>query len=91
MVDTVENRELVPRRRRDRAVVVEVGAPAQWLRAGALRPPSRPGDPLRVLFFGLFTPLHGVEVIAAAAAALADRPDIEITMIGDRPAARHGP
>jgi glycosyltransferase involved in cell wall biosynthesis len=36
-----------------------------------------------VVFFGLFTPLQGAEVIGTALAALADRPDIEVTMIGN--------
>ncbi len=47
------------------------------------QPAARPSDgPLRVVFFGLFTPLQGAGVIAAALAQLADRADIEVTMIG---------
>jgi glycosyltransferase involved in cell wall biosynthesis len=83
VVDTVEHLELLPARRRATGVVVAVGAPAPWLRAGAHRTGSSTPGPLRVIFFGLFTPLQGAEVIAAALAALADRPDIEVTMIGD--------
>ena len=37
----------------------------------------------RVLFVGTLIPLHGVQTIAAAAALLAQRKDIEISVIGD--------
>ena len=48
-----------------RAVVVPVGAPDTWF------PPPRHGgvpEPLRVVFFGLFTPLQGAVTIARALA-----------------------
>ena len=87
VVDTMENRSLLAVRQRPKAVVVAVGAPASWLAAGAARAPvsgpDRPGiAPLRVIFFGLFTPLQGVEVIATALAQLGDRADIAVTMVG---------
>jgi glycosyltransferase involved in cell wall biosynthesis len=82
VVDTAEHLELLPPKRRSAGVVVAVGAPASWLRAGARRTELVPG-PLEVVFFGLFTPLQGAEVIGAALAGLADRPDIRVTMIGD--------
>jgi glycosyltransferase involved in cell wall biosynthesis len=82
MVDTIENVDLLPARQRRKAVVVAVGAPAEWLQAGADRPAPGSGEALRVVFYGLFTPLQGADVIAAAAAQLGDRTDIELTMIG---------
>jgi glycosyltransferase involved in cell wall biosynthesis len=81
VVDTTEHLDLLPVRRRHTGVVVAVGAPGAWLRAGAGRVDGSPG-PLRVVFFGLFTPLQGAEVIGAALASLTDRPDIQMTMIG---------
>ncbi len=37
----------------------------------------------RVLFIGTFIPLHGADVIAAAAVLLAHRPDIRFKLVGD--------
>ncbi len=57
-----------------------VGAGAQWFAAGAARSASSPG-PLRVIFVGLFTPLHGTSYLGEALASLADEPD-DATMVG---------
>ncbi len=46
--------------------------------------PDRAG-PKRVLFYGSFLPLHGVDVVLQAAALLKRRPDIEFTLVGDGP------
>lgn len=62
-------------------VVVPVGASSAWFDA-----PHRDADregPLSVCFFGLYTPLQGVDVIGRAIAALTDRDDISWTMIGN--------
>jgi glycosyltransferase involved in cell wall biosynthesis len=81
VVDTEEHQAALPQRHRGRAVVVPVGAPAAWLEA------ARPGEwadvsgPLRVVFYGLYTPLQGAPVIGAALALIAGAP-IEVTMIG---------
>lgn len=77
IVDTEEHRELVPPELRNRVVVVEVGAPRRWFVAPARAAHAR----LRVVFFGLFTPLQGAETIARAIAILADAP-IDFLMIG---------
>jgi glycosyltransferase involved in cell wall biosynthesis len=77
VVDTEEHRQTLPDRHRDRAVVVPVGAPAAWFRNQA--PPEE--GPLRVVFFGLYTPLQGTPVIGEALALIAGA-DIEVTMIG---------
>jgi glycosyltransferase involved in cell wall biosynthesis len=58
-------------------VVVPVGAPAGWFSAPALRPTR----PLRVIFFGSFTPLQGAPVIGEAISLLHDT-DIEFTVVG---------
>ncbi len=85
VVDTEEHRAALPAVHRPRALVVGVGAPEVWFDARAA-PPSTgdPAGPLRVVFYGLYTPLQGAPVIGAALAALADAPAhrIEVTMIG---------
>ncbi|HJQ43473.1 MAG TPA: hypothetical protein VJ831_10345, partial [Jatrophihabitantaceae bacterium] len=80
LLDTDEHLELMPAKRADRAVVVLVGAPDAWF---ARDEPSTSDDrPMRVVFFGLYTPLQGATTIGAALARLADRADITVTMIG---------
>ena len=81
LVDTEEHRAALPRRYRPRAVVVPVGAPASWFAAGTAAAGPATG-PLRVVFYGLYTPLQGTPVIGAALSQLAGTP-IEVTMIGD--------
>ena len=86
LVDTEEHRAALPGRYRRRAVVVPVGAPAAWFAAGtpAAGEPVASGTapgPLRVVFYGLYTPLQGTPVIGAALSLLAGTP-IEVTMIG---------
>jgi glycosyltransferase involved in cell wall biosynthesis len=86
VLDTEEHRELLPARALTKGVVVPVGAPAAWFEAG-----SAAGDdagaadpatgPLRVVFFGLFTPLQGTVTIGRAIRLLAGTA-IEFTMIG---------
>ena len=79
VVDTDEHRDALPPAARRRAVVVAVGAPREWY--AARRPDQEEAEALRVIFFGLFTPLQGTPVIGAALAALAGDP-IEATMVG---------
>ncbi|MGD0373124.1 MAG: glycosyltransferase [Streptosporangiaceae bacterium] len=82
VVDTDEHLAALPPRHQARAVVVPVGAPAAWHAA------ARPDDgrdapgPLRVVFYGLYTPLQGTPVIGAALGRIAGAP-IEVTMIGN--------
>lgn len=79
VVDTPEHARALPPSRRDRAVVVPVGAPERWFRT----PAPRSVPPLRIVFFGLYTPLQGTPVIASALSALADQGvAFEATMIG---------
>ncbi|MEN3610418.1 glycosyltransferase [Plantactinospora sp. ZYX-F-223] len=99
LVDTAEHLDALPAAARDRGIVVPVGAGAEWFAAGARTARHRwPGDPagggrrrLRVVFVGLFTPLHGTRTVGAALAALAAEDSIEVTVVGtgqDHPACR---
>lgn len=78
VVDTAAQESTVLARPRRATVVVPVGAPSWWFRA----PVSLPAAPLRVVFFGLFTPLQGAPVIGRAIGLLADEAGIAFTMIG---------
>jgi glycosyltransferase involved in cell wall biosynthesis len=86
IVDTEEDAGLVPVRLRHKVVVVLVGAGRPWFEAGERAAHEASGAdgrrPLRVVFYGLFTPLQGATVIGEALAHLADRADIQATMIG---------
>ncbi len=82
IVDTEEHLARLPERHQARAVVVPVGAPSAWHLAA--RPAGRQedaGQPLRVVFYGLYTPLQGGPVIGAALSRIAGAP-IEVTMVG---------
>jgi glycosyltransferase involved in cell wall biosynthesis len=90
LVDTEEHLEIVPEKYRSKAVVVHVGAPTPWHEAArepsATAPsttgPSTTGSgPLKVVFYGLYTPLQGTPVIGEALGRLAGAP-VEVTMIG---------
>jgi glycosyltransferase involved in cell wall biosynthesis len=79
VVDTDEHRELLPPEVRERSVVVPVGAPSVWFHP----PADHPVPPLRVVFFGLYTPLQGAPAIGRAIALLSGTDaEIEFTMIG---------
>ena len=77
VVDTQEHLDTLPDRFKERAVVVPVGAPAAWFADAS----ADKTGPLRVVFYGLYTPLQGAPVIGEALGLLADQ-DIEVTMIG---------
>lgn len=83
VVDTREHLQALPPHAQPRGVVVPVGATSAWFAAGSARAPrpGPPGQPLRVVFAGLFTPLQGTPTIGAALSLLAGEP-IEVTMIG---------
>jgi glycosyltransferase involved in cell wall biosynthesis len=80
VVDTEEHLEIVPEKYRSKAVVVHVGAPTPWHEA-AREPSADAGGPLKVVFYGLYTPLQGTPVIGEALGRLAGAP-VEVTMIG---------
>jgi glycosyltransferase involved in cell wall biosynthesis len=95
VVDTEEHLETVPDKYRAKAVVVHVGAPAPWFEAAqvaaaqseaarhedAVEPGADPAAPLKVVFYGLYTPLQGTPVIGEALGRVAGAP-VEVTMIG---------
>jgi SAM-dependent methyltransferase len=82
VVDTDEHLAALPTAHRNRGVVVMVGAPTAWLAAGTPDDAPRAADaPLKVIFFGLYTPLQGTPVIGEALRRLAGAP-VEVTMAG---------
>lgn len=83
LVDTPQNGDYLVRRfgvPPGRIAVVPVGADDRLFRRRN-RAPSRPNGPLRVLFYGKYTPLHGVETIIEAAARLRGE-DVRFELIG---------
>jgi glycosyltransferase involved in cell wall biosynthesis len=83
VVDTDEHAAALPADVASRAVVAPVGAGAEWFAAGEMpAPPLAPGEPLRAIFVGLFTPLHGARTLGEALAALAGDDRVEVTMVG---------
>jgi glycosyltransferase involved in cell wall biosynthesis len=90
LVDTAEQVARLPVHHRAKAVIVPVGAPHRWFGVGREAAP-RSSARLRVVFFGLYTPLQGTPTIGKAIGKLADQP-ISWTMVGigqDRPATEH--
>ncbi len=80
VVDTIEQGGALPHRPHH-LCVVPVTAPEAWAEARPT-PAREPSEPLRVVFFGLYTPLQGAPTIGEALAQLRHRSDIEVTMIG---------
>lgn len=78
IVDTEEHAALLPPSARYKAVVAPVGSPDEWFAEPSELETAR----LKVLFFGLYTPLQGAPVIGAAIALLPPGTEIEVTMIG---------
>jgi glycosyltransferase involved in cell wall biosynthesis len=87
VLDTAEHQAMVPADFSDRSVVAPVGADAAWFTAGehAIADPAD-DEPVKVVFFGLYTPLQGAVVIGKALARLVDLgvegDRISVTMIG---------
>lgn len=81
VVDSPEHAALVPAA--DEAMVVPVGAPTAWFEAGSAVGPRADPDVLRVVFFGLFSPLQGTPTIGRALGLLADTPQVHVLMIGN--------
>jgi glycosyltransferase involved in cell wall biosynthesis len=80
IVDTDEHRDFMPEWARRKAVVVLIGAEDAWA-----APPRQSYDgtrPLKVIFFGLFTPLQGTVTVGEALGLLASETGVETTMAG---------
>lgn len=78
IVDTDEHAAMVPASQRHKVVVAPVGSPDEWFAEPSEIETSR----LKVVFFGLFTPLQGAPVIGEAIAMLPPDIGIEFTMVG---------
>src|SRR5206468_9920784 len=64
-----------------RAIVVPVGAQDPGPLAAS--PGRHDGGPLRVLYFGGFIPLHGIDVVLDAAELIGPSAGIEFALVGD--------
>ncbi|WBB96738.1 MULTISPECIES: glycosyltransferase [unclassified Solwaraspora] len=81
VVDTTEHAAALPPAAADKGVVALVGAGREWF--AARRPDAAEvSGPLRAIFVGLYTPLHGTAVLGAALADLAADESVEVTMVG---------
>jgi glycosyltransferase involved in cell wall biosynthesis len=78
IVDSEEHEQLLPAPARHKAVVAPVGSPDEWF----MEPSEIETSELKVLFFGLFTPLQGAPVIGEAISLLTAEMGIEVTMVG---------
>lgn len=67
---------------RHRRCVVHVGAPVDWFRQEPAPAPGE-GQPVDVVFFGLYTPLQGAPTIGRALALVSPDAPIRCTMVGD--------
>lgn len=84
IVDTAEHAEMLRASDVwDRRVVVPVGASKRWFDAGDAASPDPGPDGLRVVFFGLYTPLQGALTIAQAIRAIPREAGISFTLVGD--------
>ncbi|MEO6880689.1 MAG: glycosyltransferase [Mycobacteriaceae bacterium] len=83
VVDTDEHAAMVTGSARADVVVVPVGATRSWFDAAHEPLVEALGTPLRVVMFGLFTPLHGTTVVARALRLVAERGvDVQVLMVG---------
>lgn len=83
LVDTDERRQQLKGSVRASVVVCPVGAKQEWFNAGTEAVGRDLASVLRVVFVGLYTPLHGAGVLAKALALLADDTLVAATMVGD--------
>jgi glycosyltransferase involved in cell wall biosynthesis len=79
VLDTDENLALLSATQRSKGVVAPVGAGSAWFHAPVAGPQT---GPLRVVFFGMYTPLQGAPVIGDAISQLPPTTAIGVTMVG---------
>jgi glycosyltransferase involved in cell wall biosynthesis len=78
-VDSEGHRELLPEPIRSEAFTVYIGTPNEWFH----EPEARAEGPVRVVFFGIYTPLQGAPVIGEAIRLLDPDPEkVRFTMAG---------
>ncbi len=79
LIDTRSRAEAVRRGSKVKTLVVSlpVGAP-DWAQPG----PGSKSDRTRLLFYGNFLPLHGVDVIVAAVASMRRSTEVQLTLVG---------
>lgn len=65
----------------NRAIVIPVGAPSIY-RNRARPYAADPSRPVRVVYFGQYIPLHGIDIVLAAADRLRARRDIAFDLVG---------
>ena len=87
VLDTDEHQAMLPANAKSKGMVVPVGAPEAWYEAGKAENDAVAQDEAKrskdVVFYGLYTPLQGVPVIAQAVRDLADRGlTPHVTLIG---------
>ncbi|WP_286930972.1 MULTISPECIES: glycosyltransferase family protein [Aeromicrobium] len=82
VVDTAERVPALAEGGRRDVVVCPVGASDEWFAASGAAADRGVDEPLRAIFFGLFTPLQGATTIARAAALLEPDDRVEITLVG---------
>ena len=81
VVDTEEHRMLLSDA--DKGVVVPVGAGREWSQARLAAPRRSQDDTLRVVFYGLFTPLQGASTMAAGIRDAVSRgASMKVTIVG---------
>ena len=86
LIDTEPRAAEIVRRHGPSATVVPlaVGAPTWATR----QPPAPPHDALRVLYYGGYIPLHGVDLVVDALTLIGARRRVEVVLVGDGPARR---
>jgi glycosyltransferase involved in cell wall biosynthesis len=82
VVDTPQHEAALPEAAAAKGVLAPVGATEEWFARGRARDRGSAGRPLKAVFVGLFTPLHGTRTLGAALAALAADDEVEVTMVG---------
>lgn len=83
VLDTEQRRASLPAALRARVAVCPVGATDEWFDAGSAALLREPGSRLRLVFVGLYTPLHGTPALAEALGRLSADDRVEITMVGN--------
>ncbi|HEX6258970.1 MAG TPA: glycosyltransferase [Candidatus Saccharimonadales bacterium] len=80
IVDTDEHLAALPEEHKHKGLVIAVGAPLAWFDTDVSQTLTDVHSPLKVVFFGLFTPLQGTTVIAEALTKVTA--PLEVTFIG---------